>query len=85
MKISSDPKSIFFNHDYEKFNVFFNNEEVPYCITANEEDGFIARYLLDENGEVVFDKETQKPARIEKFGKVKIERKLDESNQVQNS
>lgn len=36
--------------NFDKYHVFLDGAPVPYCITADEEEGFVLVYELDENG-----------------------------------
>jgi len=58
------------NLDIYTIHVTLNGVGVKYCITADEEEGYVICYQVDENGGIMHDNIDIITQRI--FGKVKI-------------
>lgn len=53
-------------------SVFFDGVKQRHCICADEEAGFIERYVLDSQGKFVFDAATDEISTEVLYGKVEI-------------
>ena len=52
--------------------VFLDGKEVKQCVTADEEEGYVLRNLLNDDGEAYLVAHTKEVARAEERGKVEI-------------
>lgn len=52
--------------------IFLDGEKQRFCLTADDEQGFIVRYKADAKGNLVVDLERGEIVREKVFGRVKI-------------
>jgi hypothetical protein len=74
MRVSVDKDDPGYRADAPRYRAFRNGVEEKYCVTADEEQGYVIVLVIDENGQPTMTEDGQSIQHMTLHGNVRVER-----------